>query len=193
MDRGVASPAQDEREQHLVLVLLRDRPGAMERVMGLLRRRTTASVAAVSFAPSEDHDVLRVTIALHGARSGIEHVVSHLRKLEDVCSAQASPASKMERDAVVRELALIRVACDATSRREIVDLAHLFGARAVDVTDSSITLEASGDGDTIENLLRLLRPIGIRELARTGKVLLQRDGERPDTTNDPRDEMRATG
>lgn len=192
MDSSAPTPAAAAWEQHLVLVLLRDQAGAMERVMGLLRRRATA-VTAVSFAPSEEPHLLRVTIALHGARAGIEHVLHQLRKLEDVRSAEAMPAAaKIERDAVVRELVLVRVACDATSRREIVDLAHLFGARAVDVTDLSLTLEMSGDGDTIENLLRLLRPIGIREMARSGKVLLRRD-ERPDTANAARDEIRATG
>ncbi|HLZ21470.1 MAG TPA: acetolactate synthase small subunit [Ktedonobacterales bacterium] len=174
MDSAASPSPQGGQEQHLVIVRLQDRPGAMERVLGLLRRRAPA-VTAVSFAPTEDPDELRVTIALRGAHAGIAHVVSQLRKLEDVRSAGATPAAKTDREAVVRELVLVRVACDTASRREIVDIAHLFGARAVDVTGSSLTLEMSGDDDTIENLLRFLQPIGIREIARTGKVLLWRD------------------
>ncbi len=191
MASGISTSSPGPRDQHLVL-LLWDRPGAMERVMALLRRRAT-SVAALSFAPSEEPELLRVTIALSGARAGIDHVVHQLRKLEDVRSAAAVSAASGERGTVVRELALVRVACDTASRREVVDLAHLFGARAVDVTDSSLTLEISGDEDTIENLLRLLRPIGIREIARSGKVLLHRENEQAEAHDASRNEIRATG
>lgn len=195
MASGASIPSNSSSEphnHHLVLVLMWDRPGAMERVMALLRRRTT-SVAALSFAPSEEPDLLRVTIALSGAHAGIEHVVHQLRKLADVRTAVATPVATAARGVVVRELALIRVACDFKTRREVVDLAQLFGAQAVDVTDTSLTLEISGDDNTIENLLRLLRPIGIREIARSGKVLLHHENEQDESAEAISADIQATG
>src|SRR5579872_4137819 len=111
-ESGASTPAPPGQEQHLmlmlVLVLLRDRAGAIELVMGLLRRRAS-SVTAMSFVPSEKLELLRVTIALRGARAGIEHVVNQLRKLEDVYSAEATPAAQAEHEAVVREMAAGRI------------------------------------------------------------------------------------
>lgn len=163
--------------QRILIMQLRDRTGAIERVVSLLRRRCGASsIATMQVTPTEEAKTQRVTIALRAGKTSIEQVVMHLRKLEDVQSAVALPVNGGgESDAVVRELALIRVACDAQTRREIVDLAHIFAARAVEVSDQTITLEVSGASDTIEGLLRLLRPFGVREVARTGKVVMPRE------------------
>lgn len=167
--------------QHILLLRLRDRPGAIERVVGLLRRRASASaIATFSAAPTEEPDVLRVTIGLREARGGADQLVTQLRKVEDVQSAVAIAADGMEREAVARELALIRVAYDgAPARREIVDLAQLFAAQAVDVSEHAITLEVSGTSETIESLLTLLRPLGVRDVARTGKVVMRHEEDEP--------------
>lgn len=176
-DAGPAG-ATARDEQHVLALLVRDRAGALERVLGLLRRRAP-HFSTVSVAGTDETDTLNVTINLAVARPVAEHAAAHLRKLVDVSWAAVVPASGLSDNVLLREFALIRVACDAQSRREIVDLAHLFGARVVDVTGSSVTLEASGSHETIENLLRLLRPLGIHELTRTGQVALRRDSISP--------------
>jgi acetolactate synthase I/III small subunit len=186
----MADPATTEAEErHVLALLVRDRAGAIERVLGVLRRRapgfTTASIAA-----TDEAGILSVTINLTSTSAVAEHAVAHLRKLVDVRWAAEMKASSPDGTVLLRELALIRVACDAQTRREVVDLAHLFSARPVEVTDTTITLEASGAHDAIENLLRLLRPLGIRELARTGGVAMRRGDDQLD---ERREAAQATG
>lgn len=166
-------------EQHVLALLVSDRAGAIERVLGVLRRRAPG-ISTVSVAATEELRVMSVTIGLTSTRAVAEHAVAHLCKLVDVRWAAAMPTSSTDGEVLLRELALIRVACDARTRREIVDLAHLFAARPVGVTDTSVTLEVSGPHEAIENLLRLLRPLGIRELARTGRVAMRQVDDQRD-------------
>jgi acetolactate synthase I/III small subunit len=170
--------AAEAEEQHVLALVVRDRPGAIERLLGVLRRRAPG-FTTVSVAATDEPGVVSVTINLTSTRAVAEHAVSHLRKLVDVRWAAGMPASSTDGEVLLSELALIRVACDAQTRREVVALAHLFAARPVDVTDTSLTLEISGSHDRIDNLLRLLRPLGIRELARTGRVALRRGDRQP--------------
>jgi acetolactate synthase I/III small subunit len=166
-------------EQHVLALLLRDRTGAIERVLGVLRRRAPG-FSTVSVAATDEPGVVNVTINLTSTAAAAERALAHLRKLVDVIWAAGMPGSSADGTVLVRELALVRVACDAQTRREVVDLAHLFSARPVEVTDTAVTLEASGSHETIDNLLRLLRPLGIRELARTGGVAMRRGDSSPD-------------
>lgn len=168
-----ATGAPGADEQHVLALVVSDRTGAIERLLGVLRRRAPG-FTTVSVAATDEPGAVSVTVNLTSSRAVAEHAVEHLRKLVDVRWAAAMPASSTDGEVLLSELALIRVACDAQTRREVIDLAHLFAARPVDVTDTSITLEVSGSHDTIENLLRLLRPLGIRELARTGRVAMRR-------------------
>jgi acetolactate synthase I/III small subunit len=171
--------APGAEEQHVLALLVRDRAGVIERLLAVLRRRAPG-FTTVSVAATDEPGVVSVTVGLTSTRAVAEHAVAHLRTLVDVRWAAGMPASSTDGEVLLSELALIRVACDAKTRREVVDLAHLFAARLVDVTDAAVTLEVSGSHDTIENLLRLLRPLGIRELARTGGVALRRGNYRPD-------------
>jgi acetolactate synthase I/III small subunit len=179
----VADPATrgspEAEEQHVLALLVSDRAGVIERLLGVLRRRAP-SFSTVSVAATEEPGAVSVTISLTSTRAVAEHAALHLRKLVDVRWAAAMPTSSTDGEVLLRELALIRVACDARTRREIVDLAHLFAARPVGVTDTSVTLEVSGPHETIEDLLRLLRPLGIRELARTGRVAMRRGDDQRD-------------
>jgi acetolactate synthase-1/3 small subunit len=172
VDSGPSHATQTE-EQHVLALLVRHRAGAIERVLGLLRRRAP-HFSTICVAGTDDPEMLNVTITLTATRALAEHAAAHLRKLVDVSWASVAPATGPADGLLLREFALIQVACDAQNRREIVDLAHLFGARAADVTGASITLEVSGSHTTIDNLLGLLRPLGIREVTRTGQVALRR-------------------
>ncbi|HEV8190116.1 MAG TPA: acetolactate synthase small subunit [Ktedonobacterales bacterium] len=179
----------DPEEQHILALFVRDRAGAIERVLGVLRRRapgcTTVSVAATA-----EPGTVSVTISLANTAAVAERAVAHLSKLVDVVWATTTPATATDGNVLLSELALIRVACDAETRREVVDVAHLFAARPLEVTDTSVTLEASGSHETIENLLRLLRPLGIRELTRTGGVALRRGDSQ---LGERKEAVRATG
>jgi acetolactate synthase-1/3 small subunit len=108
-------------------------------------------------------------------------VTEQLRKLVDVASATCFPATEANGAAVVREFALIRMRSAPENRREIVDVARLFGARIVDVREGSITIEASGVSSAIENILAMLRPLGVEEVARSGGMALRHDESAPPT------------
>jgi acetolactate synthase-1/3 small subunit len=174
---GSSAPPTDE--QQVLVLVVRDRGDVLERILGVLRRRAPF-FSTVNVAASEEPGVARVTIGFQGTHAAANQAIAHLRKLVDVCWAVAIPASGADKSLLLREFALIRVACDARNRREIVDLAHLFAARAVDIAATSITLEVSGSTDRIENLLRLLQPFGIRELIRTGQVAMRRGSDQQD-------------
>ncbi|HEY7348420.1 MAG TPA: acetolactate synthase small subunit [Ktedonobacterales bacterium] len=166
-----ASATPTTGEQYVLVLLMRDRGNALERVLGTLRRRGPA-FSTVNLVATEAPDTARLTITLQGTRTAADHAIEHLRKLVDVRWAAVIPTSGTEEQVLLREFALMRVACDPQSRREVMGLAERFGARVVDIADSSLTLEMSGSPDTIEQLLGLAQPFGIRELTRTGQVAI---------------------
>ena len=172
-DTKLASPAASAAsgEQYVLVLLMRDRGNALERVLGVLRRRGPA-FSTMNLVATEAPDTARVTVTLQGTRAEAEQVSEHLRKLVDVRWATVIPADDTDQDVLLREFALLRVACNAQSRREVMALAERFGARVVDIADNSLTLEVSGSSETIEQLLGLAQPYGIRELTRTGQVAI---------------------
>lgn len=169
----LASPAASAAsgEQYVLVLLMRDRGNALERVLGVLRRRGPA-FSTMNLVATEAPDTARVTVTLQGTRAEAEQVSEHLRKLVDVRWATVIPADDTDQNVLLREFALLRVACDAQSRREVMAMAERFGARVVDIADNSLTLEVSGSSETIEQLLGLAQPFGIRELTRTGQVAI---------------------
>ncbi len=166
-----ASAAQITGEQHVLVLLMRDRGDALERVLGILRRRGPA-FSTVNLVATEAPDTARLTVTLQGTRAAAEQALEHLRKLVDVRWATVIPAAGTEDHLLLREFALLRVSCDARNRREVMALAERVGARVVDIADSWLTLEVSGSSATIEQLLALAQPFGIRELTRTGQVAI---------------------
>ncbi|HEY7124907.1 MAG TPA: acetolactate synthase small subunit [Ktedonobacterales bacterium] len=166
-----AAATQVADEQHVLVLLMRDRGNALERVLGTLRRRGP-TFSTVNLVATEAPDTARVTITLQGTRAAAEQAVEHLRKQVDVRWATVMPVTEGGATMLLREFALVRVSCVAQNRREIMALAERFGARVVDIADSSLTLEVSGSSETIEQLLGLAQPYGIRELTRTGQVAI---------------------
>jgi acetolactate synthase-1/3 small subunit len=165
-----AAPAADDERYVLVLRLL-ERGNALERVLGILRRRGPR-FSTVNLVATEAPDTVQATITLQGTRAAAEQSAEHLRKLVDVRWATVVPAADTGDTLLLREFALLRIACHAGNRREVMEIAARFGARIVDVTESALTLEASGSSATIEQLLGLAQPFGIRELTRTGQVAI---------------------
>lgn len=173
---GGAPPADDEQ---VIVALVRGGCGGLERVIGLLRRRAP-DIGTLSVTSGERSDESRITVHLRCGPEVAAQIAEHIRKLVDVSwAATFSAMGDGGGAALVREYALIRAACTPETRRDLVDVAQLFGARAVDVTESAITLEVSGSPEAVERLLRMLRPIGVYEVVRTGRVAISR-GIEPD-------------
>ena len=164
---GHEARLSDERQTLTLLA----RPGALERIFATLRRRLP-TMLSMSAAESEDAAYMRVTFRLRCTLAEAERVAPHLAKLVDVRAvAVATPSEAGANAALSREFALARVRYDAQTRREILDIAQLFGARVVAVAPETLTLEISASATTVDNALRMLEPLGVVALSRSGAAL----------------------
>lgn len=157
---------------HTLVVLVNDRIGAVDRVVGLLRRRR-ANMHTLVIAHSEISGVVRITVVVDDSEVGVDQLAEQLRKIVDV-----RHVVKLSSDqAVSRELALIKVNCNTTNRSAIIEMSHLFGAHAVDLTSETVTLEVTGSEEQVGKLIDHLQSYGIREVARTGSVAMAREND----------------
>jgi acetolactate synthase-1/3 small subunit len=158
-----------ERTQHTIVALVEDRPGVLNRVASLFRRRGY-NISSLVVAPSEQETLSRMTFVVTGDERVVEQVTKQLNKLIDV--VKVTDISREE--TVVRELALVRVKATASTRDEIIQIVNLFRAGIIDVARESIIIEVTGDEEKIDALVNLLKPFGVREIMRTGKIAIVR-------------------
>jgi acetolactate synthase-1/3 small subunit len=153
-----------------VLSLLVDNaPGVLMRVVALFRRRGI-NIHSLAVSVAEDAAVSRITMAVECPAAVGESVVKQVRKLVEVRRVRdVTDTPRTE-----RELALVKVNAPPPVRREILDAAGVFRARAVDLTEKTVTLEVCGGPDKIDALLAVVARYGVREVARTGAVALLR-------------------
>jgi acetolactate synthase-1/3 small subunit len=129
------------------------------------------NIHSLAVGPTEDEDISRLTIVVGTEAVQLEQIVKQLNKL-----VQVLKITELGEDAVERELQLVKVAADSTTRNQIIELAAVFRARIVDVAHDSITIEAAGNPRKLEAMLDLLQPFGIREFVRSGTISLARGG-----------------
>ena len=156
-------------EQHTIIALVQDRPGVLTRVAGLFRRRGF-NIASLAVGASEQKGLSRLTFVVTGDQYTVEQATRHLEKLIDVVKV----SNISEEDVIGRELALIKVRATPSNRSEILEMVNLFRAKVVDVGTLSLVIETTGEEDKIDALYDLLRPFGILELMRTGRVAMVR-------------------
>ena len=158
-----------EPRKHTIAILVENKFGVLSRVAGLFSARGY-NIESLSVGETLDPTVSRMTIVVRGDEFVIEQVMKQLHKLIDVIKV-----SDLTDDShVERELVLIRVNAEPQNRAEILRTADIFRAKVIDVTAVSFVLEATGDEPKLEALIELLRPMGIQELVRTGKVATAR-------------------
>ena len=155
--------------KHTIVALVQDRPGVLNRVASMVRRRGF-NITSLAVGHSELPDLSRMTFVVDGDDSVVEQVTKQLYKLIDV--VRVSDLS--DEDLVSREMALIRVRATAQTRSEIIQIVDIFRANIVDVATESLIIEVTGDEDKIDSLYELLRPFGVREMMRTGRVAMTR-------------------
>lgn len=155
--------------KHTLSVLVEDESGALSRIAGLFSRRGF-NIDSLAVGPAERWGHSRLTMVVEGDDHALEQVTKQLDKLINVLSV----VDLSSIPAVERELMLLKVAAAPESRRAIFDLVHVFRAKVVDVADEAMTLEVVGDPGKLVALERLMAPFGILEIARTGKVALER-------------------
>ena len=164
-----SSNGASEPRKHTISVLVENRFGVLSRVAGLFSARGY-NIESLSVGETLDPAVSRMTLVVTGDEFVIEQVTKQLHKLIDVIKV-----SDLTDDShVERELVLIRVNAEPQHRAEILRTVDIFRAKVVDVTPSSFVLEATGDEGKLEALVELLRPMGIQEIVRTGKVAIAR-------------------
>jgi acetolactate synthase-1/3 small subunit len=169
MNNNGRSPSPNGRRTFVVLV--EDKPGVLNRVASLFRRRAF-NIESLSVGHSEIPGVSRMTIVMQADDVTARRVTANLYKLVNVVRVD----DVTDDPSVMRDLALIKVRADSTVRAEILQLCDVFRARAVDVTPEALIVEITGTEDKIEGLLDLLRPFGILEMARTGRIAMVRGG-----------------
>lgn len=155
-----------------ISVLVRNQPGVLVRVAGLIRRRGV-NIHSLSVGPTEDPAISRMTIVVDTPPERTESFAKQLRKLVEVLRATAIDGGST----VDRELALVKVNATPGTRMEIMEIANVFRANVVDLTERTMTLEVTGRGEKIDAIVSLLAKHGIREIARTGQVTLVRGAQ----------------
>jgi acetolactate synthase-1/3 small subunit len=158
-------------QKHTLVALMEDKPGVLNRVSSLFRRRNY-NIESLAVGHSETPDISRMTIVVDGDNRIVEQVVKQLDKLINVTQV----VDVSDKPSVIRELALIKVKAAAGTRSEIMELVNVFRARVVDVAANSLTVEITGEEDKVASLIGLLKSYGIEELARTGRVAMVRGG-----------------
>jgi acetolactate synthase I/III small subunit len=154
---------------HTLSVLVEDKPGVLARVASLFSRRGY-NIQSLAVGATEQKDMSRMTIVVSVEESPLERITKQLNKLVNVIKI----VEQDEENSVARELALIKVRTDATTRSHVIEAVNLFRAKVVDVSTESLTVEATGTPEKLEALLRVLEPYGIRELVQSGVVSLSR-------------------
>jgi len=155
--------------RHTLSVLVEDQPGVLARISSLFARRGF-NIESLAVGPTEAAGVSRMTIVVNVAESPLEQVTKQLNKLINVLKIVELDNSA----AVQRELLLVKVKADSKTRSAILETVSLFRAKVVDVAPDAITIEATGNHDKIQALLKVLEEYGIKELVQSGMVAIGR-------------------
>jgi acetolactate synthase-1/3 small subunit len=155
--------------RHTISCLVENKPGVLARVASLFARRGY-NIESLAVGTTENPEISRMTIVVSGEEIVIEQVTKQLNKLIDVIKvSDITSASSVE-----RELALIKVNADKNSRSEIIQIVDIFRAKIVDISDTTLIIEITGDESKIQAMEEILKKFGIKEMVRTGKIVLVR-------------------
>ncbi len=155
--------------KHTLVAWMRDKPGVLNRVSGLLRRRNF-NIDSLQVSHSETPGVSRMTFVVDGDDRMVDQVVKQLIKLVDVIQV----ANISEKPAVIREMALIRVRTTPETRSEIMQFVDIYRGQIVDVALDSMVIQLVGTEEKVDSAIDLLQNFGIKEMVRTGRVALLR-------------------
>ncbi|MBA8823180.1 acetolactate synthase-1/3 small subunit [Saccharopolyspora lacisalsi] len=155
--------------RHTLSVLVENVPGVLARVSGLFSRRSF-NIESLAVGPTEHPEISRMTIVVSVGEQPLEQVTKQLNKLINVIKiVELEPDSSVQ-----RELLLAKVRADSSVRSQVLETVQLFRAKVVDVSPEALTIEATGDSDKLDALLRMLEPYGVREMVQSGMVAIGR-------------------
>jgi acetolactate synthase I/III small subunit len=157
--------------RHTLSVLVENKPGLLVRVAGLFSRRGF-NIDSLAVGPTEHEEISRMTIVVNCEDHPLEQVTKQLNRLINVLKiVELEPAA-----AVQRELMLVKVRADLETRSRVLETVALFRAKVVDVATDAVTVEATGNKEKLDALIRVLQPFGIKELVQSGMVAVGRGG-----------------
>ncbi|MEX1018634.1 MAG: acetolactate synthase small subunit [Litorilinea sp.] len=155
--------------KHTLVAWMRDKPGVLNRVAGMLRRRNF-NIDSLQVGHSESPGISRMTFVVDGNAHMVDQVIKQMRKIIDVTRVE----DISEKPSVIREMALIRVSVTAGTRSEIVQMVNIYRGEIVDVALESMVIQIVGAEDRVDSLIDLMSNFGIMEMVRTGRVGLVR-------------------
>jgi acetolactate synthase I/III small subunit len=155
-----------------LVAYVENKPGVLNRVSSLARR-LAINIDSLTVGPTDNQEIARMTIVAHTDERGAHRLEASLEKQVDVLLAE----NVSERPLLERDLAMIKVTADQTSRPHLMELIKVFRARVIDVAPQSLILEVSGTVDKIDGLLEVLRPFGVLEMVRSGRIAMTRGGD----------------
>jgi acetolactate synthase-1/3 small subunit len=162
-------PGTGEAGRHILVVLVMDKPGVLNRVASLMRARNF-NIDSLAVSRTDREHISRMTLTLHGDDVAVEQAAKQLYRLIDVLKVQDVTADQV----VEHELALLKVRATDGNRAEVIKVVELYKGRIVDIAPDAVIVEASGTEAEIDSLVALVRGYGIKELVRTGAVVMLR-------------------
>jgi acetolactate synthase-1/3 small subunit len=164
-----AIPGSGEAQRHILVVLVMDRPGVLNRVTSLMRARNF-NIDSLAVSRTDKPHISRMTLTLHGDTVAVEQAAKQLYRLIDVLKVQ----DVTEDQVVEHELALVKVRATDANRAEVIKIVELYKGSIVDISAESVIVEAHGTEAEIDALVALVRGYGIKELVRTGATVMLR-------------------
>jgi acetolactate synthase-1/3 small subunit len=164
-----ALPGGGETRRHTLIAIVLDTPGVLNRVASLMRARNF-NIDSLAVSRTDQTDVSRMTITLHGDDVAVEQAAKQLYRLIDVLKVQDVTSDPV----VAQELALVKIRATDSNRAEILKLVELSKGRVLDLAGESVVVEVTGPEADIDQFLALVRTYGIKETVRTGSVVMSR-------------------
>ena len=158
---------------HIISVLVENKAGVLAKISGLFSRRGF-NIESLAVGTTENEKISRITLVVNAEKHSIEQVIKQLYKLINVIKIQELDPSNI----VERELVLFKVSTDSRARAEILEIVNIFRANIVDVGRKSLLIEITGNSKKVKGLEELLKPYGILELIRTGKIACNRGSKK---------------
>ncbi len=155
--------------QHTISILVSNKFGVLSRISGLFSGRGF-NIESLNVAETNDPAVSRMTVVTRGNDQKIEQITKQLNKLVDIIKV----IDLTEENFIDREMVLIKMNAEPKNREEILRIVEIFRAKVVDVSPSTYTIEITGDEGKLKGIMELLRPLGIKEIVRSGRIALSR-------------------
>jgi len=167
---GSRGSSESKDKQHTIALLVENHFGAFNRIAGLFAAKGY-NIDSLTVGTTEEKEISRMTIVTHGDDQIIEQIVKQLHKLIDTIKVIDLTFEPF----VERELVLVKVQSTTSTRAEIMQISEIFRAKVVDISPKTLMLEATGSQQKVDAIINMLKPFGIKEMARTGRVALKRE------------------